>query len=320
MKKNYYILLIFSLLVLGPKHADAQARKYISQFSHLQNYYNPALTGYEGSVMRGLVRNQWIGFDDAPKTMFISGELDFSELKNKENSGLLGKNAIGFTFIQDQYGPFEETEIILGYASRIRLSRSLNLRLGAGVNYGLVRLDGFRLNTKITDDPATAKFVNTFSRMSTLDMNIGLAVTHQNYYFSYGMHNVNRGGLASGDVFWNEKPISNIVQAGYRQMVDDNISIITNFMFRSQTDLPENIEFNVKGLLLDRFWVGAGHRINYSNNFQLGFMFSKLNFGYIYEMPMSQSYLLPQATHEFMLTYNLFRTNTRRTPREVLIW
>ena len=36
----------------------AQSRKYISQFSHLQGYYNPGLTGYEGSMLRGFVRNQ----------------------------------------------------------------------------------------------------------------------------------------------------------------------------------------------------------------------------------------------------------------------
>jgi len=320
MKKNYYFILVLSLFFSGLEHSTAQSRKYISQFSHLQNYYNPALTGYEGSVFRGFVRNQWVGFDDAPKTLFLTAEVDFAEIRNRENAGLLGKHAMGLTFVQDQYGPFDESEIILSYASRIRLTKSTNLRLGAGVNYGMVRLDGFRLNTRITDDPTTAKFIDTFSRMSTLDVNIGLALTHQNYYISYGIHNVNQGGVASGDVFWDKKPMSHIVQGGYRQMVDENVSIITNFMFRSQEDLPENIEFNVKGLLLDKFWVGAGHRINYSNNFQLGFMFSKINFGYIYEVPMSQSYLLPQATHEFMMTYSLFKTNTRRNPREVLIW
>lgn len=320
MKNLYCLILVFVLLGYGIRDSKAQSRKYVSQFSHLQNYYNPALNGYEGSTLRGFVRNQWAGFEDAPKTLFVSAEIDFMELKSRDNAGILGKHAMGVNFMQDSYGPFDETGIILSYASRIRLSESTNLRLGAGLNYSMVRLDGHRLNTKLLDDPTTAQYINTFSKMSTIDVNIGLALTHKNYYMSYGAHNVNRGGVSSGDVFWEEKPISHIVQAGFRHIVDDNVSIISNFMYRSQADLPQNIEFNVKGLLMDKFWVGAGHRVNYSNNFQLGFLFSKMTFGYIYEMPMNMSYLLPQPTHEFMLTYNIFKNNNVKKSGDILIW
>lgn len=320
MKNFHCLILVFALLGFGGNNSIAQSRKYVSQFSHLQNFYNPALNGYEGSAVRGFVRNQWAGFEDAPKTLFVSAELDFGELKSRDNAGILGKHAMGVNFMQDTYGPFDETGIIISYASRIRLTENTNLRLGAGVNYNMVRLDGFRLNTKIVDDPTTAQYINTFSKMSTVDFNIGLALTHNNYYLSYGAHNVNRGGISSGDIFWNEKPVSHIIQAGYRQNVDDNLTVITNMMFRSQSDLPQNLEFNIKGLLMERFWVGAGHRVNYSNNFQLGFLFPKMTFGYIYEMPMNQSYLLPQPTHEFMLTYNLFKRNSAKTKRDILIW
>jgi type IX secretion system PorP/SprF family membrane protein len=317
MKKT---LLIFAFLLSFLGETNAQARKYFGQFSHLQNYYNPGLTGYEGSTVRGLVRNQWVGFDDAPKTFFLSAEIDFGELGNSENPDLLGRNAIGVTVLQDQYGPFEETELIISYASRIRLSKSTSLRLGAGVNYGMVRLDGHRLTTKQLDDPTVSIFQNTFARMSTLDFNVGMALTHKNYYVSYGAHNVNRGGFNAGDVYWEKKPVANIFQAGYRSVVSDNVSIIANFMYRQQADLPVNAEFNFKALLMDRLWLGAGHRVNYANNFQIGFLFPKMTFGYIHEMPLHQSYLLPNSTHEFILTHNLFRKNIRQNPGDVMIW
>ena len=317
MKKIY----IICLLIFGTVSAvQGQSRKYISQFSHFQNYYNPGLTGYEGSVARGFVRNQWVGFEGAPKTMFASIELDFAEISKSTDPALLGKNAAGLSVLHDQYGAFQETEIIASYASRIRVSQNHNLRLGAGVNFNSVRLDGNLLSVEQIDDPTTAQYLNQFANMQVIDFNIGLAFTHRDYYLSYGMHNVNKGALSSGDVFMEKKPSVSIVQAGYRQALSQNMAVISNFMYRSQEDLPDNIEFNVKALLMDKLWIGAGHRINYANNFQLGFLLNKLSFGYVYETPMNRSYLLPNNTHEFMASINLFKSNSRSNSKEVLIW
>lgn len=317
MKKIY----IICLLILGAvTTVQGQSRKYISQFSHFQNYYNPGLTGYEGSVARGFVRNQWVGFEGAPKTMFASVELDFAEMSKSTDPGLLGKNAAGISVLHDQYGPFQETEIIASYASRIRISQNHNLRLGAGVNFNSVRLDGSLLSTEQINDPSTAQYLNQFANMQVLDFNIGLALTHRNYYLSYGMHNVNKGALNSGDVFMDRKPSVSIVQAGYREALSHNLAVISNFMYRNQEGLPDNIEFNIKTLLMDKLWIGAGHRVNYANNFQLGFLLNKLSIGYVYETPMNKSYLLPNTTHEFMASINLFKVNTRKKPNEVLIW
>ncbi|WP_143961270.1 PorP/SprF family type IX secretion system membrane protein [Litoribacter populi] len=321
MKKIYiYVFYAIFLSWLSIDQGYGQSRKYISQFSHFQNYYNPGLTGYEGSVARGFVRNQWVGFEGAPKTVFVSAEVDFAEFGQSADPALLGKNAAGLSILHDQYGPFQETEIIASYASRIRISASTNLRLGAGVNYNTVRLDGNRLNTEQSNDPTTGQYLNNFANMNVLDFNIGLAITHANYYVSYGAHNVNKGALSSGDVFMERKPTVSIIQAGFRQALSKDVAVITNFMYRSQEDLPDNTEFNVKALLMDKLWIGAGHRVNYANNFQLGFLLNKMSIGYVYETPMNRSYLLPNTTHEFMATFRLFKSNERTNPKEVLIW
>ena len=72
----------------------------MSQFSHMQGYFNPALTAYEGTMVKGLVRNQWAGWEGAPKMNFVSAELDFANLGG---SGDLGKNAIGVNLLSDEY-------------------------------------------------------------------------------------------------------------------------------------------------------------------------------------------------------------------------
>jgi hypothetical protein len=41
----------------------------------------------------------------------------------------------------------------------------------------------------------------------------------------------------------------------------------------------------------------------------VGVLLGKLRFGYVYEWPMLKSYLLPNQTHEFMVSMRLFGGN-----------
>lgn len=297
-------LLIFCLALLISVSVLGQSRKYISQFSHLQSYYNPGLTAYEGSMFKTFVRNQWAGWEGAPKTYFVSAELDFSDLRG---SGTLGKNAIGINLLNDEYGAFRETELVLSYSTRVMLSENLGLRLGAGLNMNHIRLDGNNLMAEQLDDQTINQYLGAFANMRVLDFNLGLSLTHPNYYLSYGRHNVNRGGISKGDIFMEGKPVLSVAQAGYRNKINDQVKGVINAMWRSQNDLPDNLEFNLKLLLLDKFWVGGGHRVNYANSAQLGVLIGKKRLGYVYEWPIPKSYLIPNPTHEFMLSIPLFK-------------
>jgi hypothetical protein len=46
--------------------------------------------------------------------------------------------------------------------------------------------------------------------------------------------------------------------------------------------------------------------VDYANNFQLGFLMKSMRLGYVYERPMLKSYLLPNTSHELMLSIGLF--------------
>lgn len=313
-----FVILITLLGFVG--NLNAQSRKFVSQFSHFQSYFNPALTGYEGSMVRGFVRNQWGGIEGAPKTYFLSAELDFGELAGEEDPALLGKNALSVNLLQDNFGAFRENELTVNYAARVRLSQSHNLRLGTGVSYQSIRLDGNALTTEEANDPIIGQYIGTFSNVNVIDFNIGLALTHANYYVSYGIHRVNGGNLQGGDEFMDGYPAEHLVQAGFRQSVSDRLAFTSNAFYRSRSNLPDVLEVNLKLLMMDRFWIGLGHRVNYANSAQVGFLTNKLRLGYVYEFPMIGSYLLPGGIHEFTVALNLFRTNERQTRDQVIVW
>lgn len=317
MKKVY---LFFFLALLPTIMVNGQTRKYASQFNQLQSYFNPSMTGYEGSIIRGFVRNQWAGLEGAPKTYFISAEFDPAEIRNSDDAALLGKTAFGFNMVQDNYGPFVDNEFLVSYASRIRLGTATNLRLGAAVNYNTVRLDGNNLTTEQANDPTLNQYINSFANMNIIDFNLGISLTHQNYYFAYGVQNVNQGGLSNGDVFMDNKHFTSIFQAGIKQPVSQNVSIYSHVFGRIQSDLPPNIEFNLKAMLMDRFWLGVGHRMDYATNFQLGFLMSKVRLGYAYEIPSRRAYMIPNPTHEFMASFFIFRKLENRGDMGDAIW
>ncbi|MEB2785089.1 PorP/SprF family type IX secretion system membrane protein [Algoriphagus persicinus] len=320
MNRIKYITAAFFLMISGLSQLQAQSRKYVSSFNFFQSYYNPGLTGYEGSTVRGFVRNQWSGVEGAPKTYFFSTELDFGELAGEEDPALTGKNAVSVNLLFDTYGAFRETELTLGYASRIRISEKHNLRLGAGLNYQSIRLDGNALSTEEQNDPMLGQYIGKFSNMNVVDFNLGIALTHANYYFSYGIHRVNGGKITSGDEFMDAYPASSIFQAGYRNAVSDNLAVIVNGMYSTQKDQDDNIEFNFKVLMMDRIWLGLGHRVDNATNAQLGIVTNRLRIGYVYEFPTGGGYNLPGNTHEFTAVFNLFRDNVRTDAQQVVMW
>jgi len=300
-------VLMLLLIGIGWGTAYPQSRKFVSQFSHFQSYYNPGLTGYEGSAIRWFVRNQWDGIDGAPKTFFISAEFDFAEMAGVHQADLVGKNAMSLNLLHDRYGAFLETEMIVSYASRIRLSMAHNLRLGAGLNYNTIMLDGNNIFGEQASDPLIQQYMGSVVNMEVLDFNIGMAFTHAKYYLSYGAHYVNAGRMAKGYEFVDRRPRVHILQAGVRERVSEGVSLIGNFFYRTQEDMPDNIEGNIKALLMESLWVGAGYRHTYAQNYQIGFVTPAFRLGYVYELPLNRQFYFLGQTHEFMLVLNIFQ-------------
>lgn len=301
-------LFFFFVLVISLYSVDSsgQSRKYMAQFDHFKSYYNPGLTGFSGSSFGSFVRNQWAGFDGAPVSIFLSGEFDLGDFTAKDSAGGLGRNALGMNLYYDQFGAFQDTQIVLSYASRISLTEKVGLRLGLGLNYALSNIDGSRIIADQVDDPIINQYFGSYADMRVLDFNAGLVLTHPHYYIGYSAHNISQGKyFISGDAFMDEFPVEHILQVGFKNKVSENVAFSTTLMANRYQYNPLNVQVNFKALLYEWVWIGGGHRVNFAHNFQLGFLFSNFTFGYIYELPMTNAYLLPNTSHEFVLSFSL---------------
>ena len=100
---------------------NAQQDPQYTQYMYNQAVINPAYAGSTGNLtIVSLYRNQWTGFDGAPKTITLSGHSPIGE-----------KTGLGLSFISDQHGPVKENNIYADFSYTIDLGEESKLALGA---------------------------------------------------------------------------------------------------------------------------------------------------------------------------------------------
>ena len=311
MKKFSIIILV----VLGALGAQAQNRKYTGNFSLFQQYFNPALTGYEGSVVKTFYRDQWTGYQDAPRTLFVSGELNLADLKsfgNRRPAGAhnaAGNDAVGLSILHDTFGPFKESQFNASYSYKVALSEMLSLRGGAALTYNLNSLDETRL---VFDDISDAQYQyllrSNNNRVHKLGVNAGLVLSATNYYFGYAVQDLTKGALAGGDPYLNDTyALQHVLQGGYRRGITDQFGLVFNGLYRYDSKLKSTLEGQLKGVYDDTYWAGIGYRNNLALTFTAGMRFkNQFKIGYLREMPSGKGSGVNVGSNELLFTYNLF--------------
>src|SRR6476646_7666190 len=146
MKK---ILIWSSVILLFPMAAAAQQMPYYSQFRSNLFMLNPAVTGTKKLVdARINYRNQWMGYDDAPKTTGFSLHSRFMK----------GKMGAGMYVMNDKIGPTKQTNFGLAYAYHIRFP-DVELSAGASANFSKFTLIGDKMFLHNSQDPALDQHV-----------------------------------------------------------------------------------------------------------------------------------------------------------------
>ncbi|MBD1396433.1 type IX secretion system membrane protein PorP/SprF [Pontibacter sp. JH31] len=328
-------LILIAFLFLLAFGGQAQSRKYVSNFSAYQHFYNPSLTGHEGSILKTFYRNQWTGFEDAPKTLFFSGEIDAADLskttdrtshyhfRNSAKGYQGARHAFGFVALQDRFGPTHETQLAFNYGTGIRLSESLSLRWGAAITYNNFRLDGNSLVVDNTSDPRYQHVMGQYNSMSKLDLNLGFALTGGNYFLGYAMQDITKGHfMTTGDAYMKDVYTrKHLVQAGFRTDLSDQFGLVTSALYQYDEQIESTLEGQAKVVYQDMLWAGGGYRNNQAFHLAAGLNYKKLRLSYAYESPIQEARSINRPTNEIGLAYTLKAVNPERSDRStVTFW
>ena len=280
-------------------------------------------------MLKSYYRNQWAGFDGAPKTFFLSAEVNLSDYRGTSES-LSGEeppvakagiqHSVGLSVLYDSYGPFIENQIFLSYRSRINITKKVSLQAGGAVAYHLQTLDGRSLTSEEASDPSISKYSNQTSRSGRLDFNVGLAVTGADFYAGYAMQNVVGSMDERNSGFQRNSEIQYIAQGGYRKALSEKFGLVINALIRFDKHIDETIEGQVKSVFYNTAWLGVGYRNQLAYSFNLGFRMKQLRVGYAYEIPTGDAQMTGSGTNEILVTYDLKKIIYPRLTRQMSIW
>ena len=302
--KNIYISLFILLFTLP---SLAQQDPQYTQYMYNMAVINPAYAGSrEGISLGALYRNQWTGFDGAPRTFTFFGHSP------------VGKNVgLGLSLISDQVGPVKETNAYTDFSYTLKLGGEHKLAFGvkAGLTFHDIGLFSQVAPTLIDQgDEAFSSDVNE----TTFNLGAGLFYYTEKYYFALSIPNFLKGTHldVNGRTYGSE--ISHyFFTGGYVFQATENTKIKPSFLVKSAFDAPTSFDVNVNALFYEKFEIGASYRLDDSFSGMVNFAISpRLRIGYAYDAVNSDISSVASSSHEVFLLFDLyFPRKVSRSPR-----
>lgn len=315
-------LLTLSNLVL------AQQRPHYTQYI-LNNYIiNPAVAGIENYTdIKISHRHQWVGLEDAPVTTYVTihGSIGKDDTKTNPTTFLPeGENPRGRAYweeytsakphhgwgvsvISDRTGPLSRFSAYGTYAYHLGIGPRTSI--SGGISLGVINntLNTSKLIFDNPIDPAVA----ASGTLNTIrpDINAGIWLYSANFFAGISAQQIIDQGLQfkNNTLTTGNKTYPHLFTTfGYKFYAGQTFSIIPSVVFRYVEPLPLGVDINVKAQYLDRFWFGAGYRVEDGVSAMVGVNVSNIfNVGYAYDYTTSRLQNFTKGTHEIVLGFML---------------
>ena len=249
MKRLITLLTILLLALASFSQQDAQFSQYM--FNGL--YINPAYAGYkEQANIHSFYRTQWTGFEGAPQTMSLAGDMVLKD----------GNVGLGLLLSNDFTGAQSNFSAYVNYAYRVQVGESGFSRLSFGLAAGLVQqgIDGDKLSSIEYDQYVPqGKPTETFP-----DARFGIFYSTPKVFAGFSADNL----LAS--YFQSQNHAKNILlpkinrhyyfTAGALFKLNDDVKLKPTLLLKDDKQTLTSMDINAFALLYDRIWIGGFYR------------------------------------------------------------
>ncbi|MCB0771931.1 MAG: type IX secretion system membrane protein PorP/SprF [Flavobacteriales bacterium] len=284
------------ILALVGSIACAQQDPQYTQYMFDRMSVNPAVAGSTGNICAtALLRQQWTGFDGAPKTGLINLQAPITKI----NSGL------GLTAYFDKLGQEKSTIVRLHYAYHLKVGSQSTL--SAGVYAGL---SGRALEGRwvAIDDVASDNAIPGAGR-SANGFDLGAGLYFKSPQLWLGISSTQLPETELKDVSIQNKR-HYYVQAGYDWAIggDRKYILQPSALLKSDANSTQ-VDLSALFLYDEMLWIGASYRtedaiapmIGYQHKFPKGD--SMVRIGYSYDVTTSELKNYSSGSHEVMLSY-----------------
>ena len=273
-----------------------------------QYLYNPAYAGVDtGTTFTGAYRNQWVGFEGAPKTYVINGYGNFKKRPNMTAGGLVSTERMGLLQRTAFYGSY-------AYKLKINSKYAISFGLSAGaVQYSFKGYDArpYDADDKFLESP-------TANGMA-FDANAGFYFYSKKFFLGASDQQ-----MPNSKIHWSntQGKLTNHFYAytGYNFNLDKKSEWIIqpSILARLNNPSPYQLEYNLKLMYKSMIWLGASYRERSSLGGLLGVKIdNRFTFGYGYDFTLSKLSNYSSGSHEIVLSYNIpFRKKKSKSEKE----
>lgn len=295
---------IFSLIcnLLGGV-ALAQSEPQFTGSFLLPSVVNPAAAGASGqAAVTAAFRQQWVGFDGAPRQMLIAADMELAFLKNF--------HGVGVAVVQDKIGAMTNLQMSAAYSFHIYLDKGL---LGLGTRFGAynVKFDASDLHTapsELSDgyhQESDELLSGADDSQTAFDAALGAFYQSQKAFASLSVSHLTAPSLRlKSDAVINIRPVLNL-SAGYllgknfkQRSFEPRFALMTDFA-SWQLEMTATVNFNKV------FWAALGARLQDALLAQAGVKLRNgLDISYAYDLSLSKLKRYNTGSHEIVARYS----------------
>lgn len=322
-------LLTISAVLLSAM-AFGQQEFQTSQYQQNMYLINPAAAGIKDYIDVNLgFRQQWTGFDGAPKTYYLSANsllgkkslggnemfslrisdpsLTLREGKASVDSERSLRHAVGGYFVADEFGAFKTQTGAVSYALHLPVSEATTVSFGLK---GKVRNSSFD-QTKVNFDGRDQNsdfqnFTNGNNNNTFFDAGAGLFLYHNKFFVGYSLDNLFNRDLGFGEASEAKFAGHHYLTGGYRFDLSEKVGFTPSTLLRMTSGAPLSIDLSGRVDINNKFWGAISVRPEDAVIFMAGFSIAKnLNIGYSYDATTSDINTRGNGSHEFILNIML---------------
>ena len=291
--KNIILFLLGILSLNANAQQDAQSSMYF--FNPLN--YNPAYSGSRGSLnVTGVHRSQWIGWDGAPTTQFLSIHAPIAQ----KHIG------IGGNLSYDRIGSRSGFSAMANFAYHLRLNAK-DLRLSFGASAGL-NGNQYDFNGLVVTDPSDPAYINSNRSMSP-QFGTGAYLYSKKGYVGFSVPRLLQrsiDGNTSNSIIQRHYYLA----AGYVYSINSVFDLKPSILMKYTKNAPVTIDANVSAHLYNKFWVGGMFRFKESVGFNASYQINdQLMVGYAFDFPFNNLSYKNWGSHEVVICVDLWSKN-----------
>ena len=288
-------IILAALVALVSQRAGAQYDAYFSHYFDMQTAYNPAAAGKVSKInVTGAYAMALSGFENAPTTAYISGDMPFYFINNV--------HGVGLQLWSDKTGLHTRQAIDAQYALRKQLGGGW---LSVGVQAGLLNMkfEGSKVDVIDTDDPVFKSKSDVDG--NALDLGVGLLYQRRNWYVGISGQHVTSPQVKLGEVYKYDVAATWYLHGGMDfQLRHPLLKVSTSAIVRTdgvtyRGDVTGRLIYSYDNRM---FYGGVTYSPTNSVTALLGANFHGVVVGYSYEF-YTNGIDLKNGTHELFVGY-----------------